>query len=95
MKTDILFSSPRLRFSRAQQEAVLSWGKDLGASNGPSLYALEMFQSEALEAVGNPTEKISAASGNVWYKNSIRTALKMVWPLSMQPIVHLSLTMTS
>ncbi|OBZ73364.1 hypothetical protein A0H81_07153 [Grifola frondosa] len=35
MKTDILFSSPRLRFSRAQQEAILAWGKDLGAKRYP------------------------------------------------------------
>ncbi|KII92048.1 hypothetical protein PLICRDRAFT_458960 [Plicaturopsis crispa FD-325 SS-3] len=68
MKTDILFSSPRLRFSRAQQEAVLSWAKELGA-DVPSLYALERFQKEALKAVGDPTEKVTTASGNVLYSS--------------------------
>ncbi|TFK45607.1 hypothetical protein OE88DRAFT_1639656 [Heliocybe sulcata] len=69
MKTDILFSSPRLRFSRAQQQAVLAWGRDLGAKNVPSLHALHKFQAEALEAVGNPTVKVQAVSGNVFYMN--------------------------
>ena len=69
MKTDILFSSPRLRFSRAQREAVLAWGKELGAREVPSLYSLEKFQREALDAMGNPTKKVETASGNILYMN--------------------------
>ncbi|KAH9946546.1 hypothetical protein B0H21DRAFT_808883 [Amylocystis lapponica] len=75
MKTDILFSSPRLRFSRAQQEAILAWGKDLGARDVPSHYRIEKFQKEALEAVGNPTVKVTAASGNVFYVNTVTQAM--------------------
>ncbi len=69
MKTDILFSSPRLRFSRAQQEAVLDWGKALGARDVPSLYALGKFQEESKKALGDPTTKVTTASGNVLYMN--------------------------
>ncbi|CDO77550.1 hypothetical protein BN946_scf184912.g49 [Trametes cinnabarina] len=75
MKTDILFSSSSLRFSRSQKEAILSWGKDLGAREVPSLYKLDRFERDALEAIGDPTIKVKAASGNVFYMNSIRHAL--------------------
>ncbi|KZT66851.1 hypothetical protein DAEQUDRAFT_674262 [Daedalea quercina L-15889] len=78
MKTDILFSSPRIRFSRSQQEAILAWGKELGAKDVPSLYALDKFQKEALDTLGNPTVKMTSASGNVWYQNSIGDGLRMV-----------------
>ncbi|PSR78377.1 hypothetical protein PHLCEN_2v7420 [Hermanssonia centrifuga] len=79
MKTDILLSSPRLRFSRAQREAVLAWGRDLGAKNVPSLYALEKFQAVSLQAVGNPTVKIEAASGNILYMNDPAELLKKLY----------------
>ncbi|TFY58531.1 hypothetical protein EVJ58_g6361 [Rhodofomes roseus] len=71
----VLFSSPRLRFSRAQQEAILAWGKDLGARDVPSLYGVEKFQREALESLGNPTVKVTATSGNVYYRNTIRDTI--------------------
>ncbi|KAI0689246.1 hypothetical protein C8T65DRAFT_731047 [Cerioporus squamosus] len=76
MRTDILFSSPHLKFSRAQQEAILAWGKAMGGRDIPSLYRLDKFQREALEAVGNPTVKVGTASGNVFYMNSIREILR-------------------
>ncbi len=78
MKTDILFSFPRLQFSRAQREAVLAWGRDLRANNVPSLYALEKFQVASLQAVGNPTVKIEVASGNILYMNDPAELLKKV-----------------
>ncbi|TBU51622.1 hypothetical protein BD310DRAFT_953181 [Dichomitus squalens] len=71
MKTDILFSSPELCFSRSQKEAILAWGRALGAQDVPSLYKVEKFQSEALEAYGNPTKRIQTSSGHVFYQNSI------------------------
>ncbi|KAG8958843.1 hypothetical protein FRC00_002248 [Tulasnella sp. 408] len=39
--THLLFSSPRLRFSDAQKEAILSWGREMGAKNVPSISAYE------------------------------------------------------
>lgn len=69
MKTDILFSSPRLRFSRAQQEAILAWGKELSAREVPLLYALDKFQKQALDNLGNPTVRVETASGNILYIN--------------------------
>ncbi|KAH9927295.1 uncharacterized protein B0H18DRAFT_907557, partial [Fomitopsis serialis] len=75
MKTDILFSSPRLRFSREQQEAILAWGRGLGAKDVPSLYAVEKFQKAALDTVGDPTVKVRAESGNLLYMNSLLNAM--------------------
>lgn len=75
MKTDILFSSPTIRFSRSQKEAVLAWAKAMGAKDVPTLYGLEKFQGDALDSVGDPTQKIQAPSGNVFYMNTIYQAL--------------------
>lgn len=70
MHTDILFNSPRLRFSREQKLAILGWGKALGASNVPSLFAVERFQKQAREALDDPTEKVISAAGHVFYINN-------------------------
>ncbi|KAH9885842.1 hypothetical protein C8Q73DRAFT_659328 [Cubamyces lactineus] len=75
MRTDILFSSPTIRFSCSQKEAILAWGNNMGARDVPTLYGLDKFQADALECVGDPTEKVRAASGNVFYMNSILEAL--------------------
>lgn len=77
MATNILFNSPRLRFSRAQQEAVLRWAKDLGA-NVPTLYSLNKFQQSALEKMGDPTIHVKAVSGNVFHMNNIANILAKV-----------------
>lgn len=88
MKTDILFSSPRLQFSRAQQEAVLAWAKKLGARNVPSLYALEKFQEEALATVGDPTVKVETGTGNILYMNDPMKLLERVCRLQQFFLLH-------
>ncbi|KAI0644697.1 hypothetical protein C8Q79DRAFT_912903 [Trametes meyenii] len=75
LKTDILFSAPELRFSRRQKEAVLAWGKELGAREVPSLYRLENFQKDALEACGNPTKRVQTRAGNIFYHNSVQQSI--------------------
>lgn len=77
MRTHILFNSPRLRFSRAQQEAVLRFASDLGAKV-PSLHALHAFEKKASEAIGNPTVEVKAKSGNVFSMNDVRESLRLV-----------------
>ncbi|KAJ6459384.1 hypothetical protein C8R47DRAFT_1244262, partial [Mycena vitilis] len=73
--TDVLFSSPRLRFSRAQQKAVLSWAKDLGA-DVPSYDRFRKTQDTLLEQVGDPTKRQQSGRGNVWYLNDIGDSIK-------------------
>ncbi|KAG6916567.1 hypothetical protein DXG01_006338 [Tephrocybe rancida] len=68
--TDVLFSSPRLRFSRAQQKAVFSWARELGA-HPPSYDAFRSSQASLLRELGDPTERQESSRGNVYYLNSI------------------------
>ncbi|KAF8181413.1 hypothetical protein K438DRAFT_2169421, partial [Mycena galopus ATCC 62051] len=73
--TDILFSSPRLRFSRAQQQAVLSWAKELGA-NVPAYSNFRKTQATLHTEVGDPTVRQESGRGTVWYMNEIGESIK-------------------
>ncbi|KAJ6458275.1 hypothetical protein C8R45DRAFT_1221656 [Mycena sanguinolenta] len=73
--TDVLFSSPRLRFSRAQQKAVLAWAKELGAQV-PNYNAFRQTQEALLAEVGDPTQRQQSGRGNVWYLNEIGDSIK-------------------
>ncbi|KAG2146590.1 uncharacterized protein EDB93DRAFT_1085956 [Suillus bovinus] len=64
-----------IQFSEAQKKAVLSWTKELGACNVPSLYALNQCQESVQTLVGNPTEKITARLGNIFYLNNVGKAI--------------------
>ncbi|KAH9949290.1 hypothetical protein B0H21DRAFT_889914 [Amylocystis lapponica] len=73
--TDLLFSSPRLRFSEQQKAAVLTWGKELGACDVPSLGAVKRCQEHIRDLVGNPTEKVESRSGTIFYINDVGKAI--------------------
>ncbi|KAG1907705.1 uncharacterized protein F5891DRAFT_1124569 [Suillus fuscotomentosus] len=62
--TALLFSSARLPFSDVQKKAVLSWAKELGAHDVPSLKAVKESNEHICELVGNPMRKVTSASGN-------------------------------
>lgn len=83
--TGLLFSSPRLRFSEAQKSAVLQWAKDLKAPEVPTLGALKRSSKQILDLVGQPTEKVTSASGNIFYLNDVGKAIskvpcQLIWP---------------
>ncbi|KAG1866336.1 hypothetical protein C8R48DRAFT_672094 [Suillus tomentosus] len=69
--TSLLFSSPCLPFSDAQKRAVLSWAQQLGARDVPSLGAIKKSQKYLDSLVSDPTEKVTARSGNVFYINDV------------------------
>jgi hypothetical protein len=73
----MLFSSPRLRFSRAQQKAVLSWAKELGAAV-PSYSKFQATQTGLLSELGNPTSHVESGRGNVYYLNEIGDSIAKV-----------------
>lgn len=77
--TDILFSSPRLRFSEAQKRAILSWGKEVESEDVPSLYALEKFQKDHITEVGNPTVEKWSRTGKVFYANEVGASFAKVF----------------
>ncbi|EIW74429.1 hypothetical protein CONPUDRAFT_160132 [Coniophora puteana RWD-64-598 SS2] len=68
--TDLLFRSPRLRFSRAQQKAILQWARHLGATV-PSHWGVSKAHEEVKEEVGISTQRQESAQGHVWYLNKI------------------------
>ncbi|KAG1889162.1 hypothetical protein F4604DRAFT_1915008 [Suillus subluteus] len=73
--TDLLFGLMHLRFSEAQKKAVLSWAREMGTQNVPTLYALRKAQDHIRSCIGNPTCKVTASSGNIFYINSIGSAI--------------------
>jgi hypothetical protein len=67
-----------LPFSEAQKKAILSWAKELGARDVPSLYALNRSQETIQKLVSDPTEKVTARSGNIFYFNDVGKAVAKV-----------------
>lgn len=76
--TSLLFSSARLPFSDAQKKAALSWAKELGARDIPSLWSVKQSNDRISELVGNPMRKVTSASGNIFYINDIGHAIAKV-----------------
>ncbi|KAL6300162.1 hypothetical protein BKA93DRAFT_692189, partial [Sparassis latifolia] len=72
---DLLFSSPCLRFSEQQKNAVLNWAKELGAHDVPSAGAVKKCQERIKNLVGNPTEKVESSSGTIFYINDVGKAI--------------------
>src|ERR1700722_2649501 len=76
--THLLFTSPRLRFSTAQQDAILKWGKDLGAVNVPSAHALKKCKDRVEALIGHPTNRITTSGGDIFHLNDIGSAIAKV-----------------
>ncbi|KAI0683828.1 hypothetical protein BC835DRAFT_1217128, partial [Cytidiella melzeri] len=73
--TDLLLTSPRLRFSDAQISAMLRWAKALHARDVPTLYAIKKMRQDLRRLVGDPTKKVVSPSGNIFYINDIGAAV--------------------
>ncbi|KAH7931055.1 hypothetical protein BV22DRAFT_999145, partial [Leucogyrophana mollusca] len=73
--TALLFGSARLPFSEVQKKAVLSYAEALGARNVPSLDAFKKSHERVCKLLGNPTDKATASSGNVFYINDVGKAI--------------------
>ncbi|KIK75687.1 hypothetical protein PAXRUDRAFT_18776 [Paxillus rubicundulus Ve08.2h10] len=86
--THLLFSSPRLRFSESQKRSILSWATALGADGLPSLHSLCKTREWIKALFGDPTEKVTASSGNIFYLNSISKAIAMDYA---NPLMHFSM----
>ncbi|KAG2116485.1 uncharacterized protein F5147DRAFT_648975 [Suillus discolor] len=86
--TSLLFSSARLPFSDAQKKAALTWAKELGACDVPSLRSIKQSNDCICELVGNPIRKVTLASGNIFYINDIRHAIAKDYA---NPLTHFSM----
>ena len=67
---DLLFNSPRLRFSRVQQKAMLTWARELGASV-PNYNQYRQAHALISEQVRKPPQRQATGDGNIWYLNEI------------------------
>lgn len=76
--TDVLFNSPRLRFSEAQKKAILQWGRDFGARDVPKYHAYKAFQDEMNKMVGNPVVEKKTRNGNIFYLKEIGATIAKV-----------------
>lgn len=81
MHTDLLFNSPRIRFSRQAMEAVLSFARALGAKNVPTYYAWKQFHEGMQERMGTKTRAVLTQGGNILHFNSIIDSIGMASPL--------------
>ncbi|KAG8729143.1 hypothetical protein FRC11_009437 [Ceratobasidium sp. 423] len=69
--THVLFNAPHVRFSAAQQKAILDWAIEMGTPDVPSLYALSKCD-EALKAMaGDSARMYHTRSGSIHYLNPI------------------------
>lgn len=66
-----------MRFSRAQQKAILSWGKELGASV-PSYHGVQKTRAALKEELGDPTTRVETSRDNVFYLNEIGDSIVKV-----------------
>ena len=83
--TDLLFASPHLRFSEAQKSAILKWGKDLRAPDVPTLSGLKSVRQRIEGLVGDVTEKVTSAAGNIFYLNDVGKAIAKVYTIFIKP----------
>ncbi|GAB1523427.1 hypothetical protein RhiTH_006575 [Rhizoctonia solani] len=74
--THMLFHSPEISLSEAQQLAVLDWAKELGAENVPSMYALQKCDQKLANLMGDMTQRFTTQKGDIYYVNDIGTMLK-------------------
>ncbi|ESK85028.1 hypothetical protein Moror_15721, partial [Moniliophthora roreri MCA 2997] len=73
--THLLFLAPWLWFSEAQKKAMLKWGKELGASDVPTLYGLNTCTEKIEELLGQPIKQVTTGSGNVFFINDVAKAI--------------------
>ncbi|OJA20984.1 hypothetical protein AZE42_10828 [Rhizopogon vesiculosus] len=67
--------SPYYPWPSKAKRAVLSWAKELGARDIPSLRAVKQSNEHICELVGNPMRKVTSASGNIFYINDVGHAI--------------------
>jgi hypothetical protein len=88
--TDLLFSSPRLRFSEQQKRAVLSWASQLGARDVPTYHALSRFQEHLRNTAGDSVTAVTTGAGHKVYMQDIpymiaKVCLTSLWPIGTDP----------
>jgi hypothetical protein len=76
--TSLLFSSPHHPSSDGQKKAILNWAKELGAQDVPSFDAVKKVQKHINHLIGDPTEKVTAHLGDIFYINNVAELIARV-----------------
>jgi len=85
--TDNLFNLPWLRFSQAQQKAMLTWARELGASV-PNYNQYCRVHASICERVRKPPQRQATGDRNIWYLNEIGDAIAKVMNSCCQASNH-------
>lgn len=54
----------------------------MGAHDVPTLYSIQKVMDNICAAVGNPSQKVTSAAGNVFYINDVAKAIAKVIQVS-------------
>lgn len=76
--THSLFNSPHVRFSVAQQQAILDWADEMGTPDLPTMYSIAKCQEELQNVMGDSSRMYTTDTGNVYYLNSIDAMVQQV-----------------
>jgi hypothetical protein len=82
MRLDLLFNSPRLRYSRRAKSALLDFARASGAHGVPTLSTYESWAKGMLNATGDPSVKYESTNGHVYYINRPVDSIAKVRPSS-------------
>lgn len=86
--TALVFSSPRLAFSSTQESLILTFARELGAQGVPTAYALKQERQQIKTLLGDPTSRLVAVTGDVYYLNDIASALAKVGPNASTSLIQ-------
>ena len=66
-------------------KVLLKWPKDLHAPDVPTLSGLKTVQQQIGKLVGDVTEKVPSAAGNIFYLNDVEKAIAKVCTIFIEP----------
>ncbi|CAE6414163.1 unnamed protein product [Rhizoctonia solani] len=75
--THSLFNAPAIRFSEAQQMAILDWAFEMGARDVPSMYQLDKCSQKIKGLMGDSsTRMFKTQTGHIFYLNQVNGFLR-------------------
>ncbi|KAG8787398.1 hypothetical protein FRC12_015622 [Ceratobasidium sp. 428] len=72
---DLITNSKRLKFTRRQTRAMLSYARETGGRDIPSYKTLRKLQKKMKSHLGDPTVRKVSCTGNVFYMNRVTNSL--------------------
>lgn len=73
-----LFHTAHIRFSRAQQEAILDWAREMGTPQVPTLHSLQNCHETVQGTFEEGPRMFKTGTGHIYYVNSVDEMVKQV-----------------